>query len=89
MERGQENQRKLESVLGYTRGKFPPNSNCCFWQRDVSGSISLLSGACAKFVVVIDRNIRLIFRFTHVNSACMYVCWMYQRVFFSSTITLM
>ncbi len=23
-------------VLGYIQGKFPPNSNCCFWQRDVS-----------------------------------------------------
>ncbi len=39
VERGRENQRKLELVLWYIRGKFPPNSNCCFWQRDVSGSI--------------------------------------------------
>jgi hypothetical protein len=39
VERGRENQRKLELVLGYIRGKFLPNSNCCFWQRDVSGSI--------------------------------------------------
>ncbi len=39
VERGQENQRKLELVLGYIRGKFSPNSNCCFWQRDVSRSI--------------------------------------------------
>ncbi len=34
-----EDRRKLELVLGYIRGKFPPNSNCCFWQRDISGSI--------------------------------------------------
>ncbi len=30
MERGQENRRKLELVLGYIRGKFLRNSNCCF-----------------------------------------------------------
>jgi hypothetical protein len=54
-----------------------------------SKTISLLTGARAEFVAVTDRNIRLIFRFTHVSSACMYVCRMYQRVFFSSTITLM
>ncbi len=40
VERGQENRRKLELVLGYIRGKFPPNSNCCSRQRDVSGSIT-------------------------------------------------
>jgi hypothetical protein len=39
VERGWENRRKLELVLGYIGGKFPPNSNCCFLQRDVSGSI--------------------------------------------------
>jgi hypothetical protein len=51
--------------------------------------ISLSSGASAEFVAVTDRNIRLIFRFTHLSSACMYVCPMYQPVFFSSTTTLM
>ncbi len=39
VERGRENWRKLELVLGYIRGKFPPNSNCCIRRRDVSGSI--------------------------------------------------
>jgi hypothetical protein len=47
--------------------------------------ISLLSGAGAKFVAVTDRNIKLIFRFTHDSYACcMYVCRMYQQVFFRS-----
>ncbi len=39
VERGLENWRKLELVLKYIRGKLPPNSNCCFRRRDVSGSI--------------------------------------------------
>ncbi len=42
VERERENRRKLELVLGYIRGKFPPNSNCYFWRKDVSGSISNL-----------------------------------------------
>ncbi len=51
--------------------------------------ISLSPGASAEFVAVTDRNIRLSFRFTHVSSACMYVCRMYKQVFFRSMITLM
>ncbi len=71
MERGRENRRKLELVLGYIRGKFPPNSNCCLWQRDVSGSISDLDDD-DKECSIFNREDLLMLRFSNTKSSMLY-----------------
>ncbi len=71
MERGQENWRKLELVLGYIRGKFPPNSNCCFWQRDVSGSISNLDDDDEECSLFNGEDLFML-RFSNTKSSMLY-----------------
>ncbi len=71
MERGRENRRKLELVLEYIRGKFPPNSNCCFRRRDLSGSISDLDDDDEECSIFNGEDL-LMLRFSNTNSSMLY-----------------
>jgi hypothetical protein len=68
VERGRENRRKSELVLGYIWGKFPPNSNCCFRQRDVSGSSSDLNDDDEECSIFNGEDL-LMLRFSNTKSS--------------------
>jgi hypothetical protein len=72
VERGRENWRKLELVLRYIRGKFPPNSNCCFQQRDVSGSIIATWMMMTKKCSIFNGEDLLMLRFSNTKSSMLY-----------------
>ncbi len=71
MERGRENRRKLELVLGYIQGKFPPNSNCCFRQRDVSANI-IATWMMMPMNVPSSMGFLLMLRFSNTKSSMLY-----------------
>ncbi len=71
VERGWENQRKLELVLGYIQGKFLPNSNCCFRQRDVSGSIGDLDDDDKECSIFNGEDL-LMLKFSNTKSSMLY-----------------